>query len=318
MPWRLWRRKRNSASQADGLEAPQAHAEEAPVAQATDAAAVPDAGGALPHTADLYLRNWAFIAPALQNRLANTTLLTAGAGLGSVIAVLAARTGVQRFILADGDVVEESNLNRQAFTRVHLGQNKAEATAAIIADIQPNANIEIVPRYLDATDCAALVPRADIILNTIDFDSLAFLELNRVARAEGKPVLFPLNPAWMGTLMVFTPDGISLDEFLGIEDPTQPQSAQDITLRFAQRIFAGLPGGIPDSIKPLLPLYREQDPTTWKGDPQLGVTAYLTAALAVRALVALVAHEPVRVAPQVITADAFTEVAPLPVPIRQS
>src|SRR5579885_865073 len=108
MPWRLWRRQRNSASQADGSEALQAHAAEAPVAQAADAPAAPDAASTSQHTADLYLRNWAFIAPELQDRLAHTTLLTAGAGLGSVIAVLAARTGVQRFILADGDVVEES------------------------------------------------------------------------------------------------------------------------------------------------------------------------------------------------------------------
>ncbi len=312
MPWQLWRRKRQAAPVVD---VPPAEAEEAAgpaVEESTAASALssPAAG--------LYTRNWAFISPELQERLANTTLLTAGTGLGSVIAVLAARTGVQRFILADGDTVEESNLNRQAFTRAHLGQNKAEATASIIADIQPNAKIEIVPRYLDAADCAALAPRADIILNTIDLDTPAFLELNRAARTAGKPVLFPFNPAWAGTLLVFVPDGLSLDEFLGMQDFTEGQPIGDVALRLVERIYAQMPGGMPNQLKAIVQDYFDPNSEHFQVAPQLGVTTYLTSALAVRALVALVANEPVRTAPHVITADAFAEVAPTPAPIREN
>src|SRR5262249_41638357 len=129
----------------------------------------------------LYARNWAYISAELQDHLAETTLFTAGAGVGNVVATLAARTRGQRVIISGGDTVEESNLNRQSFSRTHLGQNKAVATATLIMDIQPDAHIEVVDRYLDVTDCAPLVSRADIVLNTIDLDTLAFLELNRVA-----------------------------------------------------------------------------------------------------------------------------------------
>jgi molybdopterin/thiamine biosynthesis adenylyltransferase len=272
----------------------------------------------------LYSRNWAFISADLQERLANTTLFTAGAGLGSVVAALAARTGVQRFIVADGDVVEESNLNRQAFTRAHLGQSKAEATAAIIKDIQPAAHIEVVTHYLDTADCATLVPRADIILNTIDLDTPAFLELNRIARAAQKPVLFPLNPVWMGTVIVFTADSQTLDEFLDTEHLTIDQvSPKTLTMHLFEQIYAQVRGGMPEHMRTIISDYFDQDAahslaampdasSARYGAPQLGVTAYLTAALTVRALVALVAQEPVRVAPQVITADAFTRVHPLP------
>ncbi len=273
----------------------------------------------------LYTRNWAYISPELQDQLARTTLFIAGAGLGSLVAVLAARTGVQRFIVADGDTVEESNLNRQAFSRAHIGQNKAEATAAIIRDIQPAATVEVVSHYLDIADCVALAPRADIILNTIDLDTPAFLELNRAARAAQKPVLFPLNPAWMGTVIVFTPDSQSLDEFLGLEQATADQSSlKDVSLRLIEQIYSQVPGGMPEYMRSLADGYLQQDAPRDQsqdalaalrmaelGSPQLGVTAYLTAALTVRALVALVAHEPVRVAPAVITADAVTEAAPL-------
>jgi tRNA A37 threonylcarbamoyladenosine dehydratase len=100
---------------------------------------------------------------------------------------------VQRFILADGDVVEESNLNRQACTRTHLGQNKAVATAAIIADIQPAAQIEVVPCCLESADMTGLVMRR----HRRQYHRPrypAFLDLNRVARAAGKLALFPINP----------------------------------------------------------------------------------------------------------------------------
>jgi molybdopterin/thiamine biosynthesis adenylyltransferase len=303
MPW--WPRRRNQPrEQHDTTTAPEA------------ADPIPSGRAVSSTNQALYSRNWAFISDDLQDRLAKTTLFTAGAGLGSVVAALAARTGVQRFIVADGDVVEESNLNRQAFTRAHLGQSKAEATAAIIKDIQPAAQVEIVARYLDAADCATLVPRADIILNTIDLDTAAFLELSRAARAVHKPVLFPLNPLWMGTVIVFTPESQSLDEFLDIEhSATDHQSVKDITVRLFERIYAQVPGGIPEQVRPLIAGYLAPDTPIARGlaehgAPQLGVTAYLTAALTVRALVALVAHEPVRVAPAVITADAFTQVGP--------
>jgi molybdopterin/thiamine biosynthesis adenylyltransferase len=272
----------------------------------------------------LYTRNWAYISAELQDHLATTTLFTAGAGLGSVVATLAARTGVKRFIIADGDTVEESNLNRQSFSRMHLGQNKAEATAALIKDIQPEAHIEVVDHYLDSADCARLIPRADIILNTIDLDTLAFLDLNRVARAAQKPVLFPLNPYWMGTLIVFTPTSQSLDDLLGIEHEAPSRvSLSHVTTRLMEHIYAHVPGGMPPSMRSLMSGYLKGNAPDLsdapslsstgegQGAPQLGATAYLTAALTVRALVALVAHEPVRVAPQVITVDAIAMVGPL-------
>ncbi|HEX6541341.1 MAG TPA: ThiF family adenylyltransferase [Ktedonobacterales bacterium] len=320
MAWLAWRRKQPPQQQTQGASTEYVETQSDPPSPLPESpeATLP------PHAEPLYARNWAYISEELQDRLAQTTLLTAGSGLGSVVAALAARTGVQRFIVADGDVVEESNLNRQAFSRAHLGQNKAEATAAIIKEIQPRAQVEVVPRYLDSADCALLVPHADIILNTIDLDTPAFLDLNRVARAAQKPVLFPLNPAWMGTVIVFTPESQSLDEFLGITG-SQPSAAApspgEVTLRLFERIYAQVPGGMPDDLQALIRAYFDQDTSpkvpggksvAERGAPQLGLTAHLTAALTVRALVALVAQEPVRVAPQIITADAVAQAAALP------
>src|SRR5690348_17290059 len=69
----------------------------------------------------MFSRNWAFIAPQVQASLDRQVIFAAGVGLASVVATLACRTGFSRFILADGDVVDVSNLNRQAFGLADVG-----------------------------------------------------------------------------------------------------------------------------------------------------------------------------------------------------
>jgi len=257
----------------------------------------------------LYSRNWAFVDPALQARLARTTIFTAGTGLGSVIVALAARTGFRRFILADGDNVELSNLNRQAFTRKQIGQNKAVVTARVIRRILPSADIEVIPRFVTRADFAPVVDRADVVVNTIDLTSGAFLDLNRMARSRGKPVIFPMNLGWGGVAIVFTPDSLALDEFIGI-----PAAADDghqaLTTRLIQRVLERIPGGAPPYLREMLPGFLARDDRSWPYDPQLGIATHITAALSVRAASALVGGEPIRVAPDIAWCDARSTLTP--------
>jgi molybdopterin-synthase adenylyltransferase len=252
----------------------------------------------------LYSRNWAFIDAELQGRLARSTILTVGSGLGSVIVCLAARTGFQRFILADGDVVEESNLNRQAFIRGQIGVNKASATAALINSIAPAAEIRVVPEYVGKKGFGPLVEAADIVVNTIDMESMAFVELNRAARTAEKTVLFPINIGWGGGLLVFSPQSMSLDEFI------DESRGNDVATRVVVGILDRLPQGLPPYLGELLPKYSARTDRSWPYDPQLGIASHITAALAVRTAVALVAGEPVRMAPNLIWCDTMANVAP--------
>jgi molybdopterin/thiamine biosynthesis adenylyltransferase len=70
-------------------------------------------------------RNWGLISEETQKKIENSIILCAGCGLGALVAIIAARAGFKNFILADGDRVEASNLNRQPFFIAHLGRNKA-------------------------------------------------------------------------------------------------------------------------------------------------------------------------------------------------
>ena len=67
----------------------------------------------------------------------------AGAGgLGSNLAISLARIGFKNFHIADFDLVEESNLNRQYYFRKDLGSLKVDALKenmeAIVEDLRIN------------------------------------------------------------------------------------------------------------------------------------------------------------------------------------
>lgn len=254
-------------------------------------------------------RNWAFIAPDVQRALDHQVIFAAGVGLASVIATLACRTGFSQFILADGDVVDVSNLNRQAFGLADIGKNKAEATAEQLRAIRPDVAVEIVPRYLDTSSYDAYLARSTLVVNSIDFDNPALFALNRSAQRRGIPCLQPLNLGWGGVVLVFTPDSPSFDTFLGLDsaDADTPPPP-DVLQRFIGRVFASVPGGVPRYVEGLFAevMQSGDGPSSaeaWPNQPQLGAATALTAAMAVRAAVALTAGEPVRTAPNVNYCD---------------
>ena len=93
----------------------------------------------------------------------------AGAGgLGSNCAMHLVRAGVKRLVIADFDVVNESNLNRQFFFRDQLGMKKVEALKANLLRISPEAEIETADMRLDAASMRRLFSDCPIIVEAFD------------------------------------------------------------------------------------------------------------------------------------------------------
>ena len=63
-------------------------------------------------------------------------------GLGSNIALLLARSGVGRLVIADCDTVELSNIHRQNYSLEYIGRKKTEAMADQIKKINPWCKVE--------------------------------------------------------------------------------------------------------------------------------------------------------------------------------
>ncbi len=106
--------------------------------------------------------------PKVHERLKKGTVAILGlGGLGSNIASSLARVGVGKLILADFDVVEPSNLNRQNYFINDIGKLKTSATADNIKMINPFVEIKIINDRISKENMN-LFSDADIIVEAFD------------------------------------------------------------------------------------------------------------------------------------------------------
>jgi len=107
--------------------------------------------------------------PGVQARLKAATVGIAGVGgLGSAVAVALARVGIGRLVIADFDVVEPSNLNRQQYFIDQLGRPKVDALAENIARINPYISVESHQALLGPENIPAVFAPCTIVVEAFD------------------------------------------------------------------------------------------------------------------------------------------------------
>lgn len=104
-----------------------------------------------------------------REKLATVRVGIAGAGgLGSNCAMLLARSGIRKFVIADCDFVDASNLNRQFFFADQIGQNKVHALKANIHALDSAIDIVCHTTLLDAANVSTIFSSCDIIVEALD------------------------------------------------------------------------------------------------------------------------------------------------------
>jgi sulfur carrier protein ThiS adenylyltransferase len=93
----------------------------------------------------------------------------AGAGgLGSNCAVSLARCGIGTLVIADFDVVEQNNLNRQYFFTDQIGVMKVTALKNNIFRINPQVSVIVHQKKLDETNIAEIFQGCDVVVEAFD------------------------------------------------------------------------------------------------------------------------------------------------------
>lgn len=107
--------------------------------------------------------------PGVHTRMKEATVGIAGlGGLGSAVAIALTRMGIGTLILADFDLVEPSNLNRQHYNIEHIGIAKVDAMARILAGINPYIQIHTNKVLLSGDNIPRIYKEADIIVECFD------------------------------------------------------------------------------------------------------------------------------------------------------
>ena len=176
--------------------------------------------------AELTTRNIGFVTEAEQDKLWRATVFVPGCGgMGGACIMALARMGVGRLILADLDGFERSNMNRQLFAWDHtLDEHKAEATARLCAQINPEIRVDVHGAdWMAAAE--ALIGQADMVVNGTD-DLGASLLIYRTARALGRTVV-DAYASPLPSVYVTRPQDTPHEERMGY--PTRGTAIEDIT-----------------------------------------------------------------------------------------
>lgn len=142
-----------------------------------------------------------------QERLLAARILIIGAGgLGSPAALYLAGAGVGQLRIADDDVVELSNLQRQiAHTEATLGQSKARSAAAAARNLNKSCEVHPLAMRLDGETLLAEVGAADVVMDCTDRFSSRFA-INRACVETRTPLVSGAAIRFSGQLAVFEPN----------------------------------------------------------------------------------------------------------------
>lgn len=126
-------------------------------------------------------------------------------GLGGHLVENLARIGVGSIRVVDGDVFEESNLNRQILAEISLlGAGKAEAAAARIQRINPDVKAEAIHAFLDEANAAKLIAGCDAVLDGLD-SIPARIVLARACGEAGIPCIYGAISGWVAQAAIALP-----------------------------------------------------------------------------------------------------------------
>lgn len=89
-------------------------------------------------------------------------------GLGSQVAMALARTGIGCLTIADFDVVEPSNLNRQQYFIDQIGMLKVEALAETLRRLNPYMKICSHPIMIDLDNAPKIFQGCDAVVEAFD------------------------------------------------------------------------------------------------------------------------------------------------------
>jgi sulfur carrier protein ThiS adenylyltransferase len=171
--------------------------------------------GERPSKKELEVLMMARHTPGVHEKLKKGRVGIAGlGGLGSQIAFALARVGVGTLVLADYDVVEPSNLNRQQYFIDQIGLFKVDALRANLARVNPYINLITHNIVLDTATIGPIFTDVEIVVEALD-------------RAEMKAML-------INTLSQLYPDMyiVAASGLAGYEDSNTIK-----TTRFSSRIF---------------------------------------------------------------------------------
>ena len=246
-----------------------------------------------------FSRNIGWVTAPEQEILRTRAIGIAGmGGVGGSHLLTLTRLGIGSFHIADLDVFELANFNRQAGASLKtIGTHKVETLANMALDINPDLEIRMFPTGLDASNTRDFMQDVDLYVDGLDFFAVEARRRVFATCAELAIPAITAAPLGMGAaLLNFLPGQMTFEEYFQLEG----QSENEQLLRF----FVGLaPAGLQQRylVDPsTIDLAGHKGPSTPMGCELCAGVA------ATQALKILLGRGKVLAAPHGLQFDAFT------------
>jgi molybdopterin/thiamine biosynthesis adenylyltransferase len=168
-----------------------------------------------------FSRNIGLLSEDEQRKLLKARVAVAGAGgVGGIQALTLARLGIGNFNIADPDTFEAVNLSRQFGATINtIGRNKAMVLSEMVREINPHADVRVFSEGINNENVALFLDSVNVYIDGIDFFEIDTRRLIfKKARELGIHALTSAPLGFGATLQVFSPAGMTFDEYFGISD----------------------------------------------------------------------------------------------------
>ena len=157
-----------------------------------------------------YDRNVAALSEEECAALAGKHVVVVGCGgLGGLTIEALARIGVGNLRVIDGDVFEESNLNRQLLcTEAVLGREKALVAVERVNAVNSTVSAEARVVYVDEHNAASLIEGADCVVDCLDNFEARFW-CAHACQQLGIPIVYGAIAGWFGQACTVYPGDVS-------------------------------------------------------------------------------------------------------------
>ena len=178
-----------------------------------------------------FARNIGWLTREEQALLRSRRIAIAGCGgVGGSHLLTLTRLGIGAFHIADFDVFEPANFNRQAGACVsQLGRPKVDVLAEMARDINPEIDIHTFPSGIDDQNVDEFLADVDIYVDGLDFFAVQARRMVFAACERSEIPAVTAAPLGMGTaLLTFLPGAMNFEQYFRLEG----LSEQDQLIRF--------------------------------------------------------------------------------------
>lgn len=172
---------------------------------------------------ELFWRNLGFIDKQEQQKLSHFSIGIAGMGAdGGLLAERLVRFGIGKIVLADPEVFEPSNINRQFAANIkNIKKNKAEVIAKELTLINPRLKVVVFNKGINKSNVSKFVKEVQIIVDEIEYlnPKLSVL-LAQETRKQRKYLFMGANVGWGGSILCFSPKGMTFEKYFQYDPST--------------------------------------------------------------------------------------------------